>query len=251
MKKLALIVGSGAIGAACAEHLADSHDIILVCKSNLERANQAAGAVKSANPGSRAEAVKLDLKSTADVESLFKSVREKFGKGPDVLVTAFGRHEDRLFLTSTLAEIERTITEHLLMPAWLCRRAMDEMSKAGFGRIILIGSISASYVKPGQVSYSTANSGLIGLSRSLAAEAGRFGITVNVLSAGLVESDSIRPHLDQLKKRRSVYNVNAVGRFGMPVDVARTVRFLCAPESQYITGTNVTVDGGRSLGDLS
>ena len=124
------------------------------------------------------------------------------------------------------------------------------MYRSRFGRIVCIGSISSQYVKRGQVAYSAAAAGLEGMTKALALEVAGRGITVNLIRAGLVSGASLSAHQQVLAQSgRDLKKLIPVGRLGEASDIARTTTFLCADDADFITGTIVTVDGGRSLGD--
>jgi NAD(P)-dependent dehydrogenase (short-subunit alcohol dehydrogenase family) len=246
--KTALIIGgTGDIGFACAKALALNHHLVLVYRSNHERAKNKQVELLSLFPKATVEILQLDIKSPEDVDTLYARFRGLVA--PQVLITCFGRSMDGLFVSLRDEDVTNTFRDHLLIPTWLSRRAVEGMIRTGFGRIVFVGSISAHYVKRGQVPYAAAKAGLEGLTKSLAAEVGIFGVTVNLISAGLIETVQVQDHLNKLGRGTSLKSVNAVGRLGTPEDVARVVAGLCEEASAYITGSVSIVDGGRSLGD--
>ena len=249
MIKTALIVGgTGDIGYACAKALAPSYRLVLVYRSNNERAKQKQSEILELFPHAAVEIIQLDIKTPADVDSLY--ARFQGVAGPQILITCFGHSLDGLFVSLRDDDINNTFRDHLLIPTWLSRRAVETMVRTGFGRVIFVGSISSKYVKRGQVPYAAAKAGLEGLTKALAAEVGTFGITVNLISAGLIETEQVQGHLNKLGRGTSLRSVNAIGRLGKPEDVARVAVNLCEEASSYITGSVSVVDGGRSLGDF-
>jgi NAD(P)-dependent dehydrogenase (short-subunit alcohol dehydrogenase family) len=248
MAKTALVIGgTGDIGFACAKALAPNHDLILVYRSNSDRAKAKQSELLGLFPKTNVEILQLDIKTPGDVDSLYSRFRGV--QAPQVLITCFGRSSDGLFVSLRDEDVTNTFRDHLMIPTWISRRAAEGMIRTGFGRIVFVGSISSSYVKRGQVPYAAAKAGLEGLTKSLAVEVGAFGVTVNLISAGLIETSQVQDHLNKLGRGTALKSVNAVGRLGAPEDVARVVACLCHENSDYITGSVSVVDGGRSLGD--
>jgi 3-oxoacyl-[acyl-carrier protein] reductase len=136
-----------------------------------------------------------------------------------------------------------TVVDTVLTGAYrLIRGCLRPMLHSGGGSIVNIGSLAASLGQAGQANYAAAKGGLAGLTRALARELGRYGITVNLVVPGWIETDLVAalPEARRERERAAV----PLGRFGGPEEVARVVAFLVSPASAYITGATVRVDGG-------
>jgi 3-oxoacyl-[acyl-carrier protein] reductase len=129
----------------------------------------------------------------------------------------------------------------------LARAVLPSMKAHGFGRILHIGSAAATLGGAGQVAYASAKSALIGLTRSLACEAGRYGITSNLIEVGLVETERTAQALVPDRKRQIIARIPA-GRCGTCEEVAAVVSFLASAQASYIQGACIPVTGGLGLG---
>ena len=127
----------------------------------------------------------------------------------------------------------------------LCKLTFDGMREREFGRIVNVGSINGQAGQYGQVNYAAAKSGIHGFTKALAQEGARFGITVNAIAPGYVDTDMVRavPH-DVLEK---IVARIPVGRLGHAVDIARGVAFLTADEAEFITGSTLSINGGQHM----
>lgn len=144
-------------------------------------------------------------------------------------------------------QIECVLRTTLLSATRLARHVVGGMKQRGFGRLIQIGSVAASLGGPGQVAYSAAKAGLVGLTRTLALETARHGVTSNLLELGLIETERtlavIAPDV-----RAALVRNTPVGRPGRPEEVAHAVAFLASPSSAFLTGATLTLSGGLGLG---
>jgi len=133
-----------------------------------------------------------------------------------------------------------------LRGTYLCTKAVTRaMMKARYGRIINISSIVGLHGAAGQANYAASKAGMIGLTLAVAKELGARGITVNAVAPGFIETD-MTAELDQ-KMKDGVIASAPIGRLGSAEDIANAVVFLASPDSGYITGQTITVDGGLSL----
>ena len=249
-RPLALITGgTSGIGLGTARALAPDHDLALGYREDHERAGTAVAELERDFPGCRARAFARPLAGYADAQALTEEVGAAFEAAPRVLVHAAGRAADRLFLDGPFEPHLERLQEHLVAGMALCHLLVGGMYRERFGRIVLMSSIGAQYVKRGQAGYAAAKAGLEGFTRALALEVAHRGVTVNAVAPGLVDTPmtaELRAGLDEgggLRRRIPA------GRVGQPEDVAALVRFLCSAEAGYITGAVIPVDGGRSLGD--
>ena len=251
MRRRALVIGgTGSIGSEIALSLAATADLILVYRKNQVAADDTLARIQTAYPQASVTAFAHPLSDQESVHHLQALVQSKWPNGPEILVCCFGDVDNALLMTEEPSASTKILTEHLLLKLQLCHSFVDSMYRSRFGRIVCIGSISSQYVKRGQVAYSAAAAGLEGMTKALALEVAGRGITVNLIRAGLVSGASLSAHQQVLAQSgRDLKKLIPVGRLGEASDIARTTTFLCADDADFITGTIVTVDGGRSLGD--
>jgi 3-oxoacyl-[acyl-carrier protein] reductase len=237
--QVALVTGaSRGIGAAIATELAGAGATVVVnYASSPEAAEAVVAAIEAA--GGRAWAHQADVADEQQVEALVKAVLETEGR-LDVLVNNAGITRDGLLMRMKTADWQSVIDLNLT-GVFLCTRAVSRtMLKARSGRIINITSVVGLMGNPGQANYSAAKAGVIGLTRSSAAEFASRGVTVNAVAPGFIESD-MTAGLD----REPILTAIPLGRMGQPAEVAGAVRFLAAdPAAAYMTGQVLQVDGG-------
>jgi 3-oxoacyl-[acyl-carrier protein] reductase len=251
-RRYALVTGgTSGIGLGCAEALAKDFDLALSYASNDERAEQAKEKIQAAHPETRVRVFKKNLVGHESAKELFTEVLAEYGKAPAVLINSAGRLRDGLFLGSDFKVHEEMIFEHLVSSMALCHLAIKDMYREKFGRIINLSSVSARYYKRGQVNYATVKSAIEGFSKCLALEVAHRGVTVNVLAPGLIETSMTAEMIRTLKENKLLRGKIPVGRAGSVDEIGALAAFLCSEKGAYMTGTVLTVDGGRSLGDAS
>lgn len=231
----ALVTGaSKGIGAATATALAAAgHDVVVHYGGDREGAE--AVAARCAEHGVDTRVVGADL--ATDFDALTSLVDEVGGVG--VLVNNAGRAADGLSLSMT-DEAFRDILEVNLTAAFrLSRAVLRGMLRARSGRIVNLTSVVGLHGNPGQANYAASKAGLVGLTKTLAREVGKRGITVNAVAPGFIATGMT----EQLPAEEITARIPA-GRLGEPEDVAAVVAFLCSPAAAYVNGAVVTVDGG-------
>lgn len=235
----AIVTGSGrGIGAATATSLAaEGWPVVVNYRSDGDAAAEVVGRVDQG--GGRAAAVRADITEPAQVEELFSRAEDEFGTVL-VLVNNAGVRVDGL-AAQLDAEAWATVLDTNLSAAFhTTRRALGPMLRARFGRIVNVASIVGPRANAGQSNYAASKAGLIGMTKTVAVEVARRGITVNAVAPGLVET----------KLTEGIGNGVAEAipaqRPGTPQEVAACVRFLVSEEAGYVTGTVLTVDGGMS-----
>jgi NAD(P)-dependent dehydrogenase (short-subunit alcohol dehydrogenase family) len=148
-----------------------------------------------------------------------------------------------------LDEWQKDIETNLTGPFNVIRAAFEALAQSGDGRIVVISSASAETGLPGQVAYTAAKAGLVGMARTLAAEWGAHGIRVNVVMPGVIATPKVKALPEPVKE--GIASALPLGRIGEPSEVAGTVAFLLSPAGAYITGNVIRVDGGYGLNTLS
>ncbi len=240
--KVALVTGSArGIGEATLRMLAREGAKVVV--SDID-----AGAVEDTtrrfrDEGFDAIGAACDVCDEAQVKALVAKAQEKFG-GVDILVNNAGFVRDK-YLTRMAEKDWDDVVDTILKGAFHCARAvLPGMMERKWGRVINISSRSL-FGNPGQTNYSTAKLGLIGFTRALALEEGKFGITVNAVAPGFVETDGMRSTPNYPALREAAIAKTPVGFLGSPDDIAAAVAFLASTHARNITGTTVFSTGGR------
>jgi 3-oxoacyl-[acyl-carrier protein] reductase len=178
-----------------------------------------------------------DVSDAQAVQDAFQQLRERFGPIL-VLVNNAGVRHDGLAIRMPAEEWDAVVGTNLSGAFHCTRRALDDMLKARWGRIVNVSSVVAERANPGQANYVAAKAGLLGLTRTVAREMARKGVTCNAVTPGVIETDMTADMADGL--------VGAVpaGRVGRPEEVAAAVAFLCSDEAAYVNGATLAVDGG-------
>ncbi len=194
--------------------------------------------------GEAAKAYALDVSDSASVDDVFGQIEKDLGV-PTVLVNNAGITRDQLVMRMKDEDFDRVIAVNL-RGSYLCSKAVCRgMMKARYGRIINISSIVGQSGAAGQVNYAASKAGMIGMTLSIAKEFGSRNITCNAVAPGFIETDMTAELSQEL--RDSVTSRSPIARLGTPEDIANAVLFLASPESGYITGQVITVDGGLTL----
>lgn len=240
--KTAIITGAaGGIGAAIAERFCTEGANVVVADIDESKAAARVGSLKQS--GARVLAVQTDVTDERSVEMLVNRAHEAFGS-VHVLVNNAGFTRDMRITKMTERDWDAVI-DVTLKGAFFCTRAViGHFAAQNWGRVIGISS-RAHLGNPGQANYSAAKAGLIGFTKSMALENGRFNITVNAVAPGLVDTEMVRshPHFDKL--RAAAEKNTPIPRLGQTEDVADAVAFLASERAGYITGEVLHVTGGR------
>jgi 3-oxoacyl-[acyl-carrier protein] reductase len=230
--------GAGGIGSATVRALADAGWAVGVnYRSNADGAVSIVAEIERG--GGRAAAIQADISDPDAVEGLFSSAEERFG-AVLVLVNNAGVRADGLSPQITDEQWLRVIETNLSGAFRATRRALAKMLRARFGRIINIASIVGPRASAGQANYAASKAGLIGMTKTVAAEVARRGVTVNAVAPGFVETELTGDVGEE------ILAAIPARRAGTPEEIAACVRFLASDEAAYVTGTTLTVDGGLS-----
>jgi 3-oxoacyl-[acyl-carrier protein] reductase len=240
--KISIVTGaSRGIGKATALELAAQGSKVVVNYANSSSAADEVVA-KIVEGGGEAIAVQADVSKTEEVDRLFTTVMEKWGR-VDTLVNNAGITRDTLLLRMKLEEWQAVIDLNLT-GVFLCTKVASKiMLKQKSGRIINITSVSGLMGTPGQANYSAAKAGVIGFTKTVAKELSSRGITVNAVAPGFISTDMTAD-----LKSEGILQFIPLGRYGEPEEVAGMIRFLAAdPAAAYITGQTFNVDGGMVM----
>ena len=235
----ALVTGaSRGIGAATALALAgEGWPVGVNYHSNEDAAAEVVEQIEAA--GGKAVALQADISDPDAPDALLAELKERFGTVL-VLVNNAGTSSDALLTQIDDEAWTRVLDTNLSGSFRLIRRAIGPMMRARYGRVISIASVVGIRANPGQANYAASKAGLIGLTRTIAAEVARRKVTVNAVAPGLIQTemtDNISNGLLEAVPAR---------RAGTPEEVAACVRFLASEEAAYVTGTTLTVDGGMT-----
>lgn len=237
---VALVTGaSKGIGAAIATSLAaDGWAVAVNYRSGEAAAAEVVKAIEAA--GGKAAAIGADV-TTADSKELLKQVEEALGGPVLALVNNAGVARDNIALQLTDEDWDVVIGTNLSPAFKLTRDSLRSMIKARYGRVINIASVVGPRANAGQSNYAAAKAGLIGMTKTIAAEVARRGVTVNAVAPGFIATDMTA----ELATDEIVKAIPA-RRQGTPEEVAAAVRFLASDDAGYVTGTTLYVDGGMS-----
>jgi len=238
--RVVVVTGGGrGIGLAIARCLADDGASVVV--SGRDAARLDAAAVEIEGVGAPALAVVADVSRREDVDRLVETTRERFGR-IDVLVNNAGITRDQLLIRMKDEDWDQVLDTNL-RGIFLTTRAIGKvMMRQKAGRIINIGSAAGSMGNPGQVNYSAAKAGLIGLTKAAARELAHWNILVNAVAPGLIETDMTADI--PAAARDALMAQVPLKRMGTGREVAEAVRFLAGDGAGYITGQVIHVNGG-------
>lgn len=240
--RTALVTGaSRGIGRAIALELAQRGARVIAVARGEQALRDTCSAIDAL--GGRADAIVCDVRDAALLERL-----DELAPSIDVLVNNAAAFAQFAALErASTAEIESVLDVGVRAPLRLIAHLLPGMKQRGFGRIVNIGSLAAEVGSGGQVAYSTAKSALIGMTRSVAAEGARHGVTCNLVEPGLIATERIDAAVEPRTRARILANV-AQQRIGTVEEVAYVVACLCSPRASYVTGATVPVSGGLGLG---
>lgn len=216
-----------------------------IAEEFVAQGHRVAVTVRSGEGPAGTLSVIADVTDSASLDSAFAEVEAKLGP-VEILVANAGITRDMLLLRMTDEDFEEVLNTNLTGAFRVVRRATKGMVKARYGRIILISSVVGLLGSAGQVNYSAAKSGLVGMARSITRELGSRGITTNVVSPGFIETD-LTAVLSEEQQEQYRKNIPA-GRFATTDEVARVVTWLASDDAGYISGAVIPVDGGLGMG---
>lgn len=246
MKKIALVTGGvGGIGTGISKALAAAGYFVVAnyivpgSEEKWHETMHAAGYDQSSCASALGDV--SDFQSSAE---MVKKIEANHGP-VSVLVNCAGITRDARLVKMTPEEWHAVINTNLNSVFNVTRHVVEGMCNRGFGRIINISSINATQGAFGQTNYAAAKAGILGFTKALALEVIRKGVTVNAVSPGFIDTDMTRAMREDI--RHEVIARIPAGRMGYPDDIANAVLFLASESSSYVTGTNLSVNGGAHL----
>jgi 3-oxoacyl-[acyl-carrier protein] reductase len=241
--KVALVTGaSQGIGRACAIALAKAGATVALAARNEEKLKQVVAQIES--EGGKAAAFPMDVTSEEAIKTAVKEIAAKLAPVA-ILVNNAGITRDTLLLRMKSSDWDEVLNTNLRAPFLLSQAVLSGMMKQRWGRIVNISSVIGQMGSAGQANYAASKAGLIGFTRSLAAEIASRNITVNAVAPGFIATAMTEALSEEQKKA-----INAqipLGRQGTDADVANAVLFLSSHEAGYITGHVLDVNGGMLM----
>ena len=238
--KKALITGaSGGIGGAIARQIHAAGASVALSGTRSEPLEALA-----AELGPNAHVLLCNLSDMQAVEALPKQAAEVLG-GVDVLVNNAGITRDNLFMRMSDDEWQSVIDVNLTATMKLCKGVLRGMMKARWGRIINVSSVVGATGNPGQGNYAASKAGMVGMSKSLAAEVASCGITVNAVAPGFITTAMTDKLTDDQKA--AIMGQIPAGRMGDADEIAAAVLYLASAEAGYVTGTTLHINGGMAM----
>ncbi len=238
--KKALITGAtGGIGAAIAKDLAKQGAKLILSSTKEEKLQELASEI-----GGDTKYIACNLSDAVAVDALFDKAEELFGQ-IDILVCNAGITKDNLVLRMKEEDFSHVLDVNLKSTFVLNRNAIKKMMRRKYGRIINIASVVGVTGNPGQANYVASKAGMIGMTKSLAAEVATRGITINCVAPGFIESPMTDVLSDQ--QREAILAKIPVGKMGVSSDIAKGVAFLASDDASYITGHTLHINGGMFM----
>jgi 3-oxoacyl-[acyl-carrier protein] reductase len=224
--------GNRGIGLAVARSFADAGYKVVVTH-------------RGAEPPEGLDGVRCDVSDPESVEAAVERVRREHGP-VEILVSNAGTTRDGLLMGMTDREFTDVLDTNLVGAMRVTRAVLTDMVRARWGRLVYVSSLTGMAGAPGQANYAASKAGLFGLARSVAQEVGKRGITANVVSPGLIETDMIADL--PAERREAILARTPLHRTGTAEEVAAAVRFLAQEDASYVTCANIPVTGGADVG---
>jgi 3-oxoacyl-[acyl-carrier protein] reductase len=243
--RTALVTGAGrGIGRAIAETLARAGAAVICVSKSAESCGATAAAITAA--GGKAKALAVDVADGAAVAAAAAALLAEF-PAIDILVNNAGITRDGLLFRMSDADWNDVIATNLSSCFHWIKPLARPMTRARWGRIVNIASVSGLMGNAGQANYSAAKAGMIGLTKTLAREFASRSVTVNAVAPGFIKTDMTTDFVNQPETAAKILEAVPLKRFGEPADVANLTAYLCSEEAGYITGQVFTVDGGMAM----
>jgi len=236
---IAIVAGAGGIGKAIIKGLIQNGARVIISDINLERARRVINEDKL--PEDRALAIEVDTGDSNQVTRMVQTVLDNFGK-IDILVNTVGILRESPITQTTEIGWDETLQVNLKSAFNLCKAVIPSMIKRRKGKIVNFASIAGQRGSALSVHYGASKAGIIGFTKSLAREIGRYGINVNAIAPGIIRTEMSQKKVTE--ERAKYLSQILLGRFGEPEDVVGVVLLLVSEEGNYITSQIINVDGG-------
>jgi len=241
-KKVALVTGGlGGIGTAICRRLAQEDYRVVAVYHPSDQESAETWRQERSGEGADVGIVPCDVSSAEDSARMAAEVEKTYGP-VEILVNCAGITRDKTFKKMEAADWDAVINTNLNSVFYVTRPVWNGMLERGHGRIINISSINGQRGQFGQTNYSAAKAGMHGFTMALAQEGAAKGITVNTVSPGYVDTPMTAAMREDV--RESIISSVPMRRMGRPEEIAAAIAFLAGPESAYITGANIPVNGG-------
>jgi 3-oxoacyl-[acyl-carrier protein] reductase len=231
--------GASGIGRATAKRLLAEGAAVVIADIAGDRVEDALRALVESGPVS---GLVMDVTDCAQVESGTREAADRMG-GLDILVTSAGVSHPGTAWETTLEDWARVLAINLTGSFLSVRAAAPIMMGQGFGRVVMLGSISGSHVWSQRAAYSASKGGVLALAKSCAVDLAAHGITVNSVSPGPIATSQTES-LHSPEIREKVRERSPMRRYGTPEEVADVIAFLCSEDARFVTGHDLRVDGG-------
>ena len=236
--------GSRGIGKAIAIALAVAGaDVAITYREQSDKANAVVDEIRAL--GKKAIALQVDITHDTEIKTALTKIAEEIS-APTIVVNNAGIVRDNYLRFLPRDDWDAVIETNLTGAFTVCKSSLPPMLREKWGRIINISSDAAYVGDIRRANYCAAKAGLLGLTRALAREVAGQGITVNAVCPGMIETD-ITVDMDETRREGLLKNIPR-GKFGTPQDVAALIVFLASPQAEYITGQDISVDGGLHMG---
>ena len=238
-KKILITGASGGIGEAITDKFYNLNASICATGTNVDKLNNLQQKFK------KIKILKFDISKHDEIEDFVNRASDELGDGIDILINNAGINKDNLSIRMTIDEWKKVIDINLTSTFLLSKFTIKKMLKNKFGKIVNITSVIGHTGNVGQSNYSASKSGIISMSKSLAQEYSKKNININCVSPGYISTNMTDQISDKwkdiIKSKIPMY------RFGLPIDVANSVKFLSSNEADYITGETIHVNGGMYM----
>ncbi len=238
-KKILITGASGGIGEAITEKFYNLSTKICATGTNRDKLNNLK------KKFSNIETLQFDMSNHENIEDFINNASETLGDRIDILINNAGVNQDNLSIKMTIEEWKKVIDINLTSTFLLSKFTIRKMLKSKFGKIVNITSVIGHTGNVGQSNYAASKAGIISMSKSLAHEYSKKNININCISPGYISTNMTDEISDKWKD--IIKSKIPMNRFGLPSEVANTVKFLSSNEADYITGETIHVNGGMYM----